>query len=535
MLTQSLAAGPGEPPVRELTIGDALREAAADAPDATALLAGTPDPAARRTWTYAELLDEAERAARALLVHFAPGERVAVWAPNIPEWVILEYASALAGTVLVTVNPSYQPEELSYVLRQSRAAGIFLVPDCRGNPMRQHLESVRGDCPDLREVLLFTDWAAFLAAAGHRELPATAPGDACMIQYTSGTTGFPKGALLHHRGLVNNGAHTAAITGAATGSTYLGIMPLFHTGGCVLAVLSALARRSRLVLVEVFEPGLVLELMESYRAAAMLGVPTMLVALIEHPSFPERDLSSVQSICSGGSTVPADLVRRLEAAVGAPFTIVFGQTECSPVASMTRPDDSIEDKAHTLGLPMPNVEVRITDPGSGETQPVGVPGEFCTRGYHVMLEYFDNPEATAQAIDADGWLHTGDLATMDARGYCRIEGRLKDMIIRGGENIYPREIEELLFQHPSVGEVAVVGLPDERLGEEIAAFLRPAPGQRIDRQALVAYLREHLSPQKTPRHWYELEQFPLTGSGKIQKFALREGWQRGDYAPVGID
>ena len=529
MLTESLAAGPSLPPVRDLTIGAALREAAAECPADTALLAATPDPAQRREWSYAELLDEAERAARALLERFEPGERVAVWAPNVPEWVIMEYATALAGIVLVTVNPSYQPDELGYVLRQSRAAGVFLLPDYRGNPMLSHVEAVRGDCPELREIVLFSEWDAFLASAGGKELPAVEPGDPCMIQYTSGTTGFPKGALLHHRGLVNNGAHTIELMGAGKGSTYLGIMPLFHTGGCVLAVLSSLAKRARLLLVETFEPGFVLEMMESYGAAAMLGVPTMLIAMIEHPSFPERDLSSVQAICSGGSTVPADLVRRLESTLGAPFVIVFGQTECSPVASMTRPDDTIEDKAGTLGLPMPNVEVKIADVDTGETLPVGSLGEYCTRGYHVMLEYFENPEATGKAIDADGWLHTGDLASMDERGYSKIEGRLKDMIIRGGENIYPREIEELLFQHPSVGEVAVVGLPDARMGEEVGAFLRPAPGQSLDRNALFAYLREHLSPQKTPRFWYEIEEFPLTGSGKIQKFALREAWERGDY------
>ena len=529
MLKESFIQGPAEPPVRDLTIGDALREAVTEMPDKVALIAGSADPAERRQWTYSALLNEAERAARALLERFEPGERVAVWAPNIPEWVIMEYGCALAGVVLVTVNPSYQADELAYVLRQSGAAGIFLLPDYRGNPMAQHLDSVRGDCPALREVIYFTDWRGFLASAGDAPLPAINANQACMIQYTSGTTGFPKGALLHHRGLVNNGAHTVATMGAAEGTAYMGIMPLFHTGGCVLAVLGCLSLRSTLILVETFEPGLVLELMETYRAAAMLGVPTMLIAMIEHPSFAERDLSCVQAICSGGSTVPADLVRRLETAVGAPFTIVFGQTECSPVACMTRPDDSIEDKARTLGTAMPNVDIKIIDPETGATQPIGVLGEFCTRGYHVMHEYYDNPEATASTIDAEGWLHTGDLCSMDARGYCTVEGRLKDMIIRGGENIYPREIEELLFQHPDVGEVAVVGLPDERMGEEVAVFLRPAPGARLDRNALFEYVREHLSPQKTPRYWFEVDAYPLTGSGKIQKFALRQNWSEGAY------
>lgn len=532
MLTESHATGPTTPAVRELTIGEALREVALECPAQIALIAGTPENADRRTWTYAELLDEAQLTARALLEIFEPGDRVAVWAPNIPEWVIMEYGCAFAGIVLVTVNPSYQADELGYVLRQSRAAGIFLLPEFRGNPMLHHLEAVQKDCPELKSVVLFSQWQEFLASAGDKPLPVVLPGDACMIQYTSGTTGFPKGALLHHRGLVNNGSHTLATMGAQIGQTYMGIMPLFHTAGCVLAVLGALSKRSALVLVEAFEPGLVLELMEEYRAAAMLGVPTMLIAMIEHPTFAERDLSAVKALCSGGSTVPADLVKRLEEAVGAPFTIVFGQTECSPVACMTHADDSIEDKAYTLGQAMPGVEVKIVDTQTGATQPVGVLGEFCTRGYHVMHEYFENPQATAKTIDADGWLHTGDLCSMDARGYCKIEGRLKDMIIRGGENIYPREIEELLFQHPSVGEVAVVGLPNERLGEEVAVFLRPAPDSSIDKDALFTYLREHLSPQKTPRHWFEVESYPLTGSGKIQKFALREGWKNGQYTEI---
>lgn len=529
MLNESHAKGPAQPPVRNLTIGEALREAVADCPDYIALIAGTPDPGERRQWTFAALLDDAETCARALLECFEPGDRVAVWAPNIPEWVLLEYGCALAGMVLVTVNPSYQAGELAYVMRQSRAAGIFLLSEFRGNRMLAHLDSIRDQCPELRECILFSEWEDFLATAGQRALPVVTADDACMIQYTSGTTGFPKGALLHHRGLVNNGAHTHAVVGVELGSSGLGVMPLFHTSGCVLAVLGTLARRSTLILVEVFEPGLVLDLMEHYRVAVLLGVPTMLIALIEHSTFPERDLSAVRAITSGGSTVPANLVRRLEASVCAPFTIVFGQTECSPVACMTRPDDSIEDKALTLGLPMPGVEVKIVDPETGATQPIGVLGEFCTRGYHVMHGYFDNPEATAKTIDAEGWLHTGDLCSMDQRGYCKIEGRLKDMIIRGGENIYPREIEELLFQHPAVGEVAVLGVPNERMGEEVAAFLRAAPGARLRRDELFAYVREHLSPQKTPRYWIEVAEYPLTGSGKIQKFALREAWLSGDY------
>jgi fatty-acyl-CoA synthase len=528
--TLSYAIGPAAPAVRDITLGGLLREAAAAEPDRVALVAGVPDVARRRTWTYAQLLDEAERMARALRTRFEPGERLAVWAPNYPEWVILEFASALAGLILVTVNPALRPGEVKYVLTQSRSAGVISATEFRGNPMLATVRDLQAECPELREVLSFGDWPELLdeAATFDGELVDPAPTDPVMIQYTSGTTGFPKGALLHHRGLVNNGAHTADRMGLPEHAVSIGVMPLFHTGGCVCTVLAAVSKRATLVLVEAFDPGLTLELFGTYGGSAMLGVPTMLVALMEHPDFATTDLSNLRAICSGGSLVPAPMVRRLEEQLGAPFTIVFGQTECSPVASMTQPSDTIDDKAGTIGPPMPGVEVKVIDPATGDTVPVGTVGEYCTRGYHVMHGYFENPEATAAAIDADGWLHTGDLCAMDERGYCTVEGRLKDMIIRGGENIYPRELEEALFAHPHVAEVAVVGLPDERWGETVAAFVRPAPGCTVDKDELFSYMREHLAPHKTPRHWFAVEEFPLTGSGKIQKFRLREQWQAGE-------
>jgi len=533
-LTLSHTKGPSEPPLRDLTLGELLAWAAQTVPERIALIAGVPDPAARRQWTYAELHAQAVRTARALRARFEPGERVAVWAPNLPEWVMLEFGAAMAGVVLVTVNPAFRSQELHYVLKQSRSAGIFVVEAFRGNPMLDTVLKVAPDCPELRHVMRFDQWEAFLGLgeAPGIELPTVRSTDPVMIQYTSGTTGFPKGALLHHRGLANNGAHTAERMGVTDGAVWVTTMPLFHTGGCVCCVLGAVSKRCTQVLVEAFEPGLVLELFGTYRGNAMIGVPTMLVAMLEHPSFAATDLSSTQAICSGGSTVPAALVQQFESKLGAPFTIVFGQTECSPVATMTRPDDSVADKSGTIGTPLPHVEVKIIDPDSGATLPVGQVGEFCTRGYLVMHGYFENPEATAAAIDAEGWLHTGDLCAMDGRGYCTVEGRLKDMIIRGGENIYPRELEELLFRHPSVGEVAVVGLPDAKWGEQVAAFLRPKRGQRIDKGQLTAYLREKLSPHKTPRHWFELDAFPLTGSGKIQKFKLREQWQAGELSEI---
>ncbi len=533
-LTLSHAKGPSEPPLRDITLGELLAWAAETTPERIALIAGVPDPAARRQWTYAELHAQALRTAHALRARFKPGERVAAWAQNLPEWVMLEFGAAMAGVILVTVNPAFRAQELQYVLKQSRSAGIFVVESFRGNPMLATVMQVAPDCPELRHVMRFDQWDAFLAEgdASGLELPAVRPQDAVMIQYTSGTTGFPKGALLHHRGLANNGAHTAERMGVADGAVWVTTMPLFHTGGCVCCVLGAVSKRCTQVLVEAFDPGLVLELFGTYRGNAMIGVPTMLVAMMEHPSFAATDLSGTQAICSGGSTVPAALVQQFEQRLGAPFTIVFGQTECSPVATMTKPNDSVADKSGTIGTPLPHVEVKIIDPDTGATLPVGQVGEFCTRGYLVMHGYFENPEATAAAIDADGWLHTGDLCAMDARGYCTVEGRLKDMIIRGGENIYPRELEELLFRHPSIGEVAVVGLPDAKWGEQVAAFLRPKPGQRIDKDELTDYLRERLSPHKTPRHWFVIDAFPLTGSGKIQKFKLRERWVNGELSEL---
>jgi fatty-acyl-CoA synthase len=531
----SYAKGPDEPSVRDITIGQALAEAAAKSPDQVALVAGDADPALRYEWTYAELYQQAQSVARALLTQFEPGDRVAVWAPNIPPWIFLEYGCALAGVVLVTVNPSFQAEELAYVLKQSRSAGIFLVPEFRGNRMMQHLESVREECPALRHVVRLDEWQDFVATAKQYvgELPQVQADDACMIQYTSGTTGFPKGALLRHKGLINNAAHTSVNTGASEQDTALAFAPLFHTAGCVCVALGALCRRSKLVLIEAFDPGLVLELLETYGANSLLGVPTMFVAIMEHPDFKRRDLSTLEVCCAGGASVPGAMIERIESELGVPFTVVFGQTESSPVSSMTHPEDTLEDKANTIGGPMPGAEIKIINPETAETVPVGELGEYCTRGYLVMLEYFELPEATAKTIDEDGWLHTGDLCSMDERGYCKVEGRLKDMIIRGGENIYPRQIEEVLFKHKTIGDVAVVGLPDDRMGEEVGAFIRPAPGESIDREELFAYLREHLSPQKTPRYWFEVNEYPMTGSGKIQKFALRQQWQEGLHQELG--
>ncbi len=512
-------------PVLETTVGGVLRAAAAAGPQMLAMVGGVPDPGQRRRWTYAELLAEAEQAARALTARFAPGERVAVWAPNLPEWVILEFAAGLAGLVLVTVNPALRPAELAYVLNQSGAAGIFLVPEFR-SPMAEFLAEVRPEVPALREVVFFTDWAAFLSTApAEAVLPEVKADDIAQIQYTSGTTGFPKGAELHHRGLTNNARFYAERLGLRPGEVYVNPMPLFHTAGCGMGVLGAVQSLAVDVPVLAFDPALVLELIEAERGTVFGGAPTMVIAMLGHPDLERRDLSCLRAAMSGGAPVPAELVRQVEARLGVRFSIVFGTTECSPLLTQVKLDASAQDRAETLGTPLPQTEIKIADIATGGPVPVGQAGELCARGYLVMRGYHDSPEATAAAIDSEGWYHTGDLASLDSRGYLRIEGRMKDMIIRGGENIYPREIEDVLFDHPAVAEAVVIGVPDETWGEVVAAYVRPVSGQpRPAPEELRAHCRERLAPYKTPLHWVFVDAFPTTPSGKIQKFKLRESF-----------
>jgi fatty-acyl-CoA synthase len=510
--------------IRDTTVGMVLRAAAEQFGGATGLVEGAAVPSAdRRRWTFEAMLAEAERVAGALLERFEPGERVGVWAPNIPEWVLLELGAGLAGMVLVTVNPSYRPKELEYVLRQSGASGIFLVPEFRGNSMTAGLEEVRAGLEELREAIVFTEWDAFIGSSPpSSRLPTVAPGDPAQIQYTSGTTGFPKGALLHHRGLTNNARIFVSLAGVQPGDVYVSAFPMFHTAGCVLGTLGTLQAGACHVPVFAFDAPLMVDLMETERATIALGVPTVLIALLECPEIASRDLSSLRVVLSGGATVPADLVRQVEDTFGVQFSIVYGTTECSPVVSQVRLNDSFTDKTETLGRPVPRTEVKIADLVTDEVVACGTVGELCARGYCVMTGYFEMPDQTAAAIDSESWYHTGDLASMDERGFLRIEGRLKDVIIRGGENIYPREIEDLLFAHPKVAEVAVVGVADARWGEEVAAFVRSASGESLTADELFAYCREHLAPYKTPRHWEFIDAFPMTATGKIQKFVLRE-------------
>ena len=521
-------------PLRQETIGMLLRHAAATAGERIALVDGQADPALRTTWSYQELLGAAEAAARALLERFEPGERVAIWAPNRAEWVILQQGLSLAGLVMVALNPNYRRHELSYALQQSRAAGLFHTDKYRGFDMAGLVQEIRSELPELRTTVSFSDWETFLSSGSpDTVLPVVEPLDPVQIQYTSGTTGFPKGAVLHHYGVVNASALAGQRAQIADGAVFVNVMPMYHIGGGSVTELGTLAARGTYVLLAEFEPGLHLELIEAYRATHTLAVPTMLMAMLDHPSCGSRDLSSLQVVMSGATVVPAALVNRTTEAFGCDLIISFGQTELHGIISETEVTDSVEDQENTIGRPIPQVEVAILDPATGVTLPIGQQGEICARGYQTMSGYFELPEQTAATIDFDGWLHTGDLGSMDARGYLRITGRLKDMIIRGGLNIAPREVEDVLFAHPEVAEVSVVGVPDRKWGEQVGAVIRLAdPAHPPTSDALRAYCRERMAAFKSPALVFVVDSYPLTPSGKVQKFLLRQAIDNGELTPL---
>jgi fatty-acyl-CoA synthase len=532
-LTQSYWPATDGEPVRDLTLGEALREAAAAAPDRLALVDGVADPAARRTWTYAEFLRDAERAARALLARFHPGDRIGIWAPNSAEWIILQQGISLAGMVMVAANPAYRSRELSFILSQSGAVGLFHADSYRGADLTAIVAELRPELPELTDIVSFSDFAQFLESGlEEQELPAVAPTDPIQIQYTSGTTGFPKGALLQHKGLVNEAHFVALRAGMADGDVYINAMPMYHIGGGAVTSFGAVAMHGTFVIMPGFDAGLMLELFETYRGTHSLLVPTMLMAVLDHPDRPSRDLSSLKTVLSGASAVPAALVHRTIDLLGCRFSILFGQTEMHGVISQTRITDTPSDQSETVGQPLEQLEVKIADLVTQEPLPIGEQGEICCRGYQNMVGYYEMPEATASTIDTDGWLHMGDLGTMDERGFLRVTGRLKDMIIRGGLNIYPREIEELLSTHQAIADVAVVGVPDEAWGEQIAAVVVLRPGMTTDTEELRQFCQAQLSAHKAPSHWVFVDQLPVTPTGKTQKFLLRQQLASGELADV---
>ncbi|MEM0984662.1 MAG: AMP-binding protein [Pseudomonadota bacterium] len=528
-LTESYFPAQGGPEPVPLTIGAMLREAATRAPDQPALKELSYSGDIARTWTYRTLLAESERLARALASRHAEGARVAVYANNVPEWVLLELACGLAGVTLVTVNPAYQKRELKYVLEQSRSEAIYYVADFRGNPMKEIADAVCDEVPAIEHRILLSDHGALFTGEDTGQLRDPKPSDPIQIQYTSGTTGFPKGALLHHNGLVRNGIDTMTRAGMRPGDVFAHNMPLFHTTGCAILVLGGLGIGGTMLLAPMFDPEMIVRVIEREKTRFILGVPTMLVALIEEVRKSGRDMTSVKRMMSGGSMVAPQLCRDAQAVFGAPIQIVYGQTETSPVLTQAWYEDTLEDLTETIGQPSAHTEISIRDPGTSAVMPVGEQGEICARAYSVMLGYNDNPEATAAAIDDDGWLHTGDLGQMDARGYVKITGRVKEMIIRGGENLFPAEIENVMLEHPNVDEVAVVGIPDEKWGEQVACFIRSDGADGLVAAELKAFVRERLAPQKTPAYWIQVAEWPLTGSGKIQKFKLAEQFSAGEH------
>ena len=515
----------------DITVGDLLRETAARHPDAVAMLEIDDAGDTGGQWSYSELLQISDELGRSLASRFAAGERIVVWAPNIPAWIIIEYACGLAGLVLVTANPSFQSQELRYVLEQSNAVALFMVDEFRGNPMREIAEEAIVGLERLREIVSLTDKEALFGKGnGAAILPTVLPDDAAQVQYTSGTTGFPKGAALSHKNLVNNARLYCARKRVGPHSVWANFMPLFHTAGCATGALGCLQAACKMLLIKRFDANILAKLIEEHRVTTCFAVPTMLFGLLEALERQPRDVSSLEVISTGGAPVPPELVRRVRDRLDCHLLSAFGQTEHSPMICLNPIEATQEQIVETSGQPLPRTEVSIRSAETNDIMPLGGIGEICARSYAVMIGYNDNIAATNDAIDGDGWLHTGDLGTMDARGFVRVTGRVKDMIIRGGENVFPAEIEAVLVEHPQVLQVAVVGLPDEKWGEVIAAFILSETVPDIS--VLTAHCRLNLSPQKTPARWIRVREFPLTGSGKIQKFAIRDGFLMGEYGEI---
>ena len=533
-LTESYWPAEHNDAVRDVTLPELLREAADAVPDRVALVDAVPAPGARRSWTYSQLLTSVETASRTLVQEFESGDRIVIYAPNSADWIILQQAIAMAGMIVVAANPAYRADELEYVVRQSRAVAIFHASEYRGADLTAIVDDVRRATDTVRRTFPETRWSEFmLAGRAETPLPDVAPRDPVQIQYTSGTTGFPKGALLHHKGIVNEAFLVFQRAAMRPGGVCINAMPMYHIGGGAVTELGTFAALGTYVVLPGFDPAAVLEAFETYRGTHGLLVPTMLIAMLRHPDAGTRDLSSIETILSGAAAVPEELVRRVTQTWNCRMSILFGQTEMHGVISQTNVTDAPADQATTVGIPLPELEVRLTEPGTSDVVSIGEQGEICCRGYQNMLAYYNMPDETAQTIDADGWLHMGDLATMDERGFLKITGRLKDMIIRGGLNIYPREIEELLFAHPDIDDVVVLGITDEYWGEQIAAVVRATdPAAAPDPAELLEWCRPRISRHKIPSQWFVVDSFPTTPSGKIQKFLLRRQIDDGALQPV---
>jgi fatty-acyl-CoA synthase len=514
--------GPAKP-LLEKTIFEVFSETAARHAAREALVSRHQN--LRLTWR--ELEQEVERTARGLWgLGIRPGDRVGMWASSRAEWVYLQLAVARIGAVLVNVNPAYRSHELRYVLGKSRMKAVFLAEkDSRANYLEILEEARSGQDIALRHVVLLgaEPWRRMIENGAPPPPTPAGPDEVTNIQYTSGTTGAPKGCLLTHRNLVNNALRVGGCLRLTHEDRICVPVPLYHCFGCVMASLAAVDFGNAIVLpAATFDPGETLRAIESERCTVVYGVPTMFIAELEHPEFPKFNLTSLRTGIMAGAPCPIELMRRVVNEMHCrEIVIAYGQTESSPAITMSLPEDDLAKRVSTVGTVLPDTEVKIVDP-NGSTVEIGEQGEFCTRGYLVMKGYDDDPEATAAAIDREGWLHTGDLATMRPDGYFRITGRAREMIIRGGENIYPREIEEFLHTHPKIADVAVFGLPDIRVGETVAAWVRLRAGETATEEDIRAYCSGRLAHFKIPQYVRFVTDFPMTVTGKVQKFRMRQ-------------
>ena len=529
-MSLSYACGTADTPLLGQTIGANFAATVARVPGSDALV----DVQSGRRWTYAELDRDVAAAARGLLaLGIEKGERVGIWAPNCPEWIIIQYATARIGAILVNINPAYRTHELSYVLRQSGIRTLVSAVQLKTSDYREMVTSVRPECPDVREVVFIgtPDWDGLIAGGESVPSEALAEREATLafddpinIQYTSGTTGFPKVATLSHHNILNNGYFVAEAQGWTENDRVCVPVPFYHCFGMVMGNLGASTHGSCVVIpAPSFDPAATLRAVQQERCTALYGVPTMFIAELGEPDFATYDLSSLRTGVMAGSPCPVHVMKRVITDMGmAEVTICYGMTETSPVSTQTGADDDLERRVSTVGRVGPHLEVKIVDPATGLVLPRGEAGEFCTRGYSVMLGYWEMPDRTAESIDAARWMHTGDLATMDDEGYVNIVGRIKDLVIRGGENIYPREIEEFLYGHPDIVDVQVIGVPDAKYGEELMAWVKLREGADLTVDQLREYCTGRLAHYKIPRYLKVTDSFPMTVTGKIRKVEMRE-------------
>ena len=550
-MNASVVRGAATPALLECTIGEQLAAMAAARPQHDALVVRHQGI----RWSWRELLERSDALATGLMeAGLQPGDRVGIWAPNCAEWTLAQFATARAGLILVTINPAYRVTEVEYALNKVQCAALITAPAFKTSDYLGMLRelgwpadatspgaaavsaSVSTRLPHLRFIAALgeTAHAGFVSfntlancAADTARLAAVAAKlkctDAVNIQFTSGTTGFPKGATLTHRNILNNGRFVGEAIGLTPADRLCIPVPLYHCFGMVMGNLAAVTHGATMVYpAESFDPLAVLQTVASERCTALYGVPTMFIALLNHPQFADFDLTSLRTGIMAGSPCPIATMKEVIARMHMhEVTIAYGMTETSPVSFQTGRADPLDERVSTVGRVQPHLEVKIVD-GAGNTVPRGVPGELCTRGYSVMLGYWGDPEKTAEAVDAEGWMHTGDLATLDEQGYCRITGRSKDMVIRGGENVYPREIEEYLLSHPAVADAQVIGVPDERYGEEVCAWVVVRTGAETTAEALREYCRGRIAHYKVPRYVRLVDGFPMTVTGKVQKYVMRQ-------------